>query len=53
MDWAKAALFRTRLVSYIRPDNAPSISVAKALGAVREGTIQLLGHEAEVWAYRL
>ena len=39
------------LVSYIRPDNAPSIHVVQRLGAAHDGTIELRGVTAEVWRH--
>ena len=39
------------LVSYIRPDNAPSKQVARRLGARLEGTIELRATEVEVWRH--
>ena len=51
-DWAFAAHRFTRLASFIRPDNARSIRVAKRLGAVRDGTVELRGFQAEWWVHR-
>ena len=45
-------LGRERVISLIRPANAPSIRLAQALGAVREGTTSLLGGPAEVFVHR-
>ena len=53
MQWAKDVLGRTRLVSYIAPENAASIATAKKLGGVYEARIQIIGHETDVFAYRL
>jgi RimJ/RimL family protein N-acetyltransferase len=53
LKWAKAALFRTRLVSYIDPDNIASIAVSRKLGGVLEKRIVLLGRDAEVFAHTL
>lgn len=51
-DWAFAALPSAELPSFIMPDNAPSIRVAKALGAVREGSVTLRGFVSERWVHR-
>jgi RimJ/RimL family protein N-acetyltransferase len=50
-DWAFATLGFTRLASFIRPDNARSIRVAEKLGAVREGTVELRGFQADWWVH--
>jgi RimJ/RimL family protein N-acetyltransferase len=39
------------LVSYIDPENLPSVRVAKRLGAHRDGTITLRGRPAEVYRH--
>lgn len=50
------AAFRTasveRLISLIRPENTASVRVALKLGAVREHTISLEGHDADVYVLR-
>jgi RimJ/RimL family protein N-acetyltransferase len=51
-DWAFARLGMSRLASFILPDNARSIRVAKKLGAVREGTVELREFDAEWWVHR-
>ncbi|MCW3477328.1 GNAT family N-acetyltransferase [Limobrevibacterium gyesilva] len=51
-DWAFATLGLPKLASFILPDNAASAAVARKLGAVRTGTITLLGLEAERWEHR-
>ncbi len=40
------------LVSFIDPDNAASQAVARRVGAVRDGTVQLAGDTAEVWRHQ-
>jgi len=51
-DWAFATHGFARLASFIRPGNARSIRVAKKLGAVREGMVELRGSQAEWWVHR-
>lgn len=51
-DWAFAALPSSALPSFIMPDNTRSIQVAKALGAVREGSVTLRGFVSERWVHR-
>jgi RimJ/RimL family protein N-acetyltransferase len=51
-DWAFAALPSSALPSFIMPDNARSIRVAQALGAVREGNVTLRGVTADRWVHR-
>lgn len=41
IDYARHTLQAPSLVSYIDPDNAPSIQLAKRLGAVEDGVIEL------------
>lgn len=53
MDWAKRALGRQRLVSYITPGNEASVAVAKKLGGAFEKRFFLQIHDADVYAYRL
>ena len=43
LDFARARLGRRRVVSLIRPDNAPSIRVAEKIGMAPDGRIELLG----------
>ncbi len=50
-DWAFATFDFPRLASFIRPDNALSIRVAKSVGAVLESTITLEGGPAEDWVH--
>jgi RimJ/RimL family protein N-acetyltransferase len=47
---AFTAMGRDRVISLIRPDNAPSIRVAERLGEGLERRIELFGHEALVYA---
>jgi RimJ/RimL family protein N-acetyltransferase len=49
--WAAAALGMRDLVSFIRPTNAPSIAVARRLGARLEADIELMGIAAQVWRH--
>jgi RimJ/RimL family protein N-acetyltransferase len=44
IDYAREVLNASSLVSYIDPGNAPSIRLAKRLGAVYEETIELLSY---------
>jgi RimJ/RimL family protein N-acetyltransferase len=44
IDYAREVLKASSLVSYIDPGNAPSIRLAERLGAVNEGTIELLSY---------
>lgn len=50
-DWAAASLGLRDLVSYIRPENAASLAVARKLGARQEADIDLLGIRAQVWRH--
>ncbi len=50
--WAFDSYAFPRLVSFIVPSNARSIRVAEKLGATRDGTVQLRGTTADVWAHR-
>ena len=45
-------LQRDRVISLIRPGNQRSVAVAMALGQVQEGSVELLGSEALVYAAR-
>ena len=51
-DVAFGTLRRERVISLIRPQNAPSIKLAQALGAQREGSLALLGSAAELYVHR-
>jgi RimJ/RimL family protein N-acetyltransferase len=51
-DWAFTQHGFSRLASFILPGNARSIRVAEKLGAVREGTVDLRGFQAEWWVHR-
>jgi RimJ/RimL family protein N-acetyltransferase len=51
-DWAFAETGLKLLASFVRPDNAGSIGVLRKLGAVRTGTLTLLGSDAERWEHR-
>lgn len=44
IDYAREVLKASSLVSYIDPDNEPSIRLAKRLGAGYEGTVELATH---------
>jgi [ribosomal protein S5]-alanine N-acetyltransferase len=48
---AREELKRDRVISLIRPLNTASIRLAQALGAQREGSVELLGSAAEVYVY--
>jgi RimJ/RimL family protein N-acetyltransferase len=50
--WARSALPPQRLASFIRPGNERSVKVALALGARRDGQIDLLGLPVEVYVHR-
>lgn len=50
-DWAFSVLGMRKLVSFIRPQNAPSAAALRRMGAVRAGLITLLGGEAEQWEH--
>ena len=50
--WAFDSYAFPRLVSFIVPSNARSIRVAEKLGAVRDGSVELRGTIADVWAHR-
>lgn len=52
LDHATGALGRERVISLIRPGNAPSARVAAKLGLRREGEIELLGGPVDVYANR-
>ena len=49
---AQRELRKERIISLIRPQNAPSIRLAQALGAKREGSIELMGSEAELYVHQ-
>jgi len=49
---AHDTLQRERVISLIRPQNAPSIRLAQALGAQRTGTVEMMGSEAELFVHR-
>jgi [ribosomal protein S5]-alanine N-acetyltransferase len=48
---ARDMLRKQRIISLIRPANAPSMRLAERLGAVREGVVELMGSEAEVFVH--
>ena len=48
---AREELGRTDVISLIRPDNAASIKVACALGAVRADTVEFFGSPTVVYRY--
>ncbi len=50
--WAFTVTGAERIVSYIKPGNAPSARLAGRLGAVNEGMGELLGVPCEVWVHR-
>ncbi|HEX4782411.1 MAG TPA: GNAT family N-acetyltransferase, partial [Usitatibacter sp.] len=47
--YAFEVMKRDRVISLIRPDNAPSIRVAEAIGEKRVGEVELLGAKALVY----
>ena len=49
---AQRQLRKERIISLIRPQNAPSIKLAQALGARREGSVELIGSAAELYVHR-
>lgn len=49
---AQQQLRKERIISLIRPQNAPSIKLARSLGARMEGTVELMGAPAEVHVHR-
>jgi RimJ/RimL family protein N-acetyltransferase len=49
---AYETLGKQRVISLIRPANAPSIALATKLGAVREGSVELMGSSAELYVHR-
>jgi RimJ/RimL family protein N-acetyltransferase len=49
--YAHETLGRERIVSIIRPENAASIRVASALGAVQAGTVEFFGSPALLYRY--
>lgn len=51
LDYAWRDLHRERVISLIRPANAPSIRVAERLGARRQGPIELLGSVADLYEH--
>lgn len=48
---AREVLGRDAIISVIRPDNAASIRVATALGAVPDGTVEFFGAPALIYRY--
>ena len=51
LEVAREDLRKSRIISLVRPQNAPSIKLATALGARLEGAIDFMGGEANVYAY--
>ncbi|MCG2595659.1 GNAT family N-acetyltransferase [Ramlibacter sp. XY19] len=51
LDVARHTLRKPRIVSLVRPANEPSKQLARSLGALPEGTVDLLGSPAEVFVY--
>ena len=49
--YARETLGRESIISIIRPANAPSIRVATALGATRDGTVEFFGSPADIYRY--
>lgn len=52
LDYAVNALRKERVISLIRPGNAPSIRVAEKLGMRPDGSVELFGASAIVYANR-
>ena len=50
--YAMDTLKRERVISLIRPGNERSVRVAEKLGFVRDGTVDMLGKTALVYANR-
>lgn len=50
-DWWFTRPGACTLVSYIHPDNARSVVVAKSMGATRVGPIELRGTTVGIWRY--
>ena len=48
---ARETLGRPDIISIIRPDNVPSVRVACALGATRDGTVEFFGSPADIYRY--
>ena len=48
---AREELRRDRVISLIRPENAPSIRLAHKLGAAKEGVVDLMGSPAELFVH--
>ena len=51
LEYARGVLARDRVISLIHPDNAASARVASRLGATAEGSTELFGRPAVVYAY--
>ena len=51
LDVAYDVLGKERVISLIRPQNAPSIKLARSLGAALEQEIDFMGGQAQVYAY--
>ncbi|MBK8248507.1 MAG: GNAT family N-acetyltransferase [Gemmatimonadetes bacterium] len=51
LGYAHEALHRDAVISIIRPDNARSIRVATALGAIRDRMVTFAGGEAAIYRY--
>jgi RimJ/RimL family protein N-acetyltransferase len=49
-EYAIATLKRERVISLIRPGNERSVRVAEKLGFVRDGTVEMMGKSALVYA---
>ncbi|MBI5278666.1 MAG: GNAT family N-acetyltransferase [Burkholderiales bacterium] len=52
LDIAYGPMKRERVISLIRPGNDRSVRLAEALGARREGTVDLLGSPADLFVHR-
>lgn len=51
LEWGFAHIAATRLVSYVKPDNAESLAVLRRLGATPLDALDLFGIAAERWLH--
>jgi RimJ/RimL family protein N-acetyltransferase len=51
LQFARAELGRTEIISIIRPDNLASVRVATALGATRSHAIEFFGASSDIYKY--
>ncbi|MBC5766135.1 GNAT family N-acetyltransferase [Ramlibacter albus] len=50
---ARETLRKERIISLVRPANEPSRKLALRLGAVQEGTVSLMGSDADLFVHRV